>query len=95
MKLAGSTMPLIAAGRLILRRSVALKREIAPPLGHRGRTRVPEPYSGAPAWALSPMRSELRAQLAPLNRYGLGALSAAVAQVLIATTRKSRRHEAK
>jgi len=37
------------------------------------------------------MRGDLLAQLAPLDRYGLTALSAAVAEVLIAITRK-RRH---
>jgi hypothetical protein len=34
------------------------------------------------------MRSDLHAQLAPFDRYGLAGLSAAVADVLISITRK-------
>lgn len=79
---------LIAAGR----HPVALKREIGPLSPHREGVSGPqESFAGATGLALSTMRGDLLAQLAPLDRYGLTALSAAVAEVLIAITRK-RRH---
>jgi hypothetical protein len=87
---AGLATPFIAA-RIILG-SGARNREFAERSGQRERPVLPrEVFAGTPPLALSVLRSDLCAQLAPLNAYGPTPLSAAIADALIAITRRWRR----
>jgi hypothetical protein len=92
MSSAGLATPFIAA-RIILGPS-ARNRECAERSGHRGRPVLPrDVFASTPPRALSVLRSDLCAQLAPLNRYGPTPLSAAIAYALIAITRRLRRSQ--
>jgi len=85
------TVPLIAVGRKVVSNHGARNRELADPSGHRVRPSLRDGFAGTPAFALSVLRSDLCAQLAPLNRYGPTALGAAIADALIAIARMWRR----
>ena len=88
MASAGWALLFIAAGRRVVSNHGARNPELAELSRHRIRPSLPrDVFARTPTCALSVLRSDLCAQIAPLNRYGPTALSAAIADALIAIIR--------